>query len=63
MILSSKLSIMSKYQKTLMFLRRATLNNKVNNTVPWIYVISDLNDKESFSTFYQKRLQGTRIND
>ena len=37
-----------------MFLRRATLNNKVNNTVPWIYVISDLNDKESFSTFYKK---------
>ena len=63
MILSSKLSIMSKYQKTLMFLRRATLNNKVNNTVPWINVISDLNDKESFSTFYKKRLQGTRIND
>ena len=58
MILSSKLSIMAKYQKTLMFLRRATLNNKVNNTVPWICVISDLNDKESIKT-----LQGTRIND
>ena len=32
---------------------------KVKNTVPWTYVISDLNREEIFGTFYQKELQKT----
>ena len=32
---------------------------KVKNTVPWTYVISDLNDKKFIGTFYEKELQKT----
>ena len=29
---------------------------KIKNTVPWTYVINDLNDEESIGTFYEKEL-------
>ena len=29
---------------------------KIKNTVPWTYVISDLNGKETNGTFYDKRI-------
>ena len=32
---------------------------EVKNTVPWTYVISDLNGKEIIGTFYEKKLQKT----
>ena len=32
---------------------------KVKNTVPWTYVINDLNGKEIMGTFYEKELQKT----
>ena len=32
---------------------------KVKDTVPWTYVINDLNDEEITGTFYQKELQKT----
>ena len=32
---------------------------KVKNTVPWTYVINDLNGEEIIGTFYEKELQGT----
>ena len=32
---------------------------KVKNTVPWTYVISDLNGEEIIGTFYEKELQKT----
>ena len=32
---------------------------KIKNTVPWTYVIKDLNDEEIIGTFYEKELQGT----
>ena len=32
---------------------------KVKNTVPWTYVINDLNGEEIFGTFYEKELQKT----
>ena len=32
---------------------------KVKNTVPWTYVIDDLNDEEIIETFYEKELQKT----
>ena len=35
------------------------VNKKVKNTVPWTYVISDLNDEECIGTFYEKELQKT----
>ena len=35
------------------------LITKVENTVPWTYVISDLNGEEIFGTFYEKELQKT----
>ena len=33
--------------------------NKIGNTVPWTYVINDLNGKEITGTFYEKELQKT----
>ena len=33
---------------------------KVENTVPWTYVISDLKGKEVVGTFYKKELQKTK---
>ena len=36
--------------------------NKIKNTVPWTYVISDLNGEEITRSFYEKELQkGSRI--
>ena len=32
-------------------------NCKIKNTVPWTYVIHDLNGEEIVGTFYQKELQ------
>ena len=32
---------------------------KVKNTVPWTYVINDLNGEEITGTFYEKELQNT----
>ena len=32
---------------------------KIQNTVPWTYVISDLNGKEIVGSFYEKELQKT----
>ena len=32
---------------------------KIKNTVPWTYVINDLNAEEIIGTFYEKELQGT----
>ena len=31
--------------------------SEVKNTVPWIYVINDLNDEEIIGTFYEKEIQ------
>ena len=30
---------------------------KIKNTVPWTYVINDLNDEETIGIFYEKELQ------
>ena len=32
---------------------------KVKNTVPWAYVINDLNNEEIIRSFYEKELQKT----
>ena len=32
---------------------------KVKNTVPWTYVINDINGEELIGTFYEEELQGT----
>ena len=32
---------------------------KVKNTVPWTYIISDLNGEKIVGTFYEKELQKT----
>ena len=32
---------------------------RIKNTVPWTYVINDLNGDEIIGTFYEKELQGT----
>ena len=32
---------------------------KVKNTVPWTYVINDLNGEETIGTFFEKELQKT----
>ena len=33
--------------------------NKIKNTVPWAYAISDLNGEEITGSFYEKELQKT----
>ena len=33
--------------------------SKIENTVPWTYVVSDLNDEEITGSFYEKELQKT----
>ena len=33
--------------------------NKIKNTVPWTYIISDLNGEEITESFYEKELQKT----
>ena len=33
--------------------------NGIKNTVPWTYVVSDLNGEETIGTFYEKELQET----
>ena len=38
---------------------RSFCNKKVKNTVPWLYVINDLNGDEIIGTFYKKELQKT----
>ena len=35
---------------------------KVKNTVPWTYVISNLNGEETVGTFYERELQKTNQN-
>ena len=34
--------------------------NKVQNTVPWTYLINDLNGEEIKGSFYEKELQKTK---
>ena len=36
---------------------------KIKNTVPWTYVINDLNGEEIIGTFYENELQRTRQNE
>ena len=33
--------------------------NKIKNTVPWTYVINDLNGEKIIGTFYKKELEET----
>ena len=35
------------------------VTKQINNTVPWTYIISDLNGEKIFGTFYGKELQKT----
>ena len=56
----------SKYKK--IFAKDYTQNwsedifviKEVNNTVPWTYVIKDLNGEEIIGTFYEKEWQNVR---
>ena len=34
--------------------------SKIKNTVPWTYLLNDLNDEEIIGTFYENELQGTK---
>ena len=36
---------------------------KIKNTVPWTYVIDDLNGQEIIGTFYENELHGTKQNE
>ena len=66
-ILNLKLVIMLQYQKLAFFVKICTSNwsnevfaiKNVKNTVPWSYVIEDLNEEEIVGTFYEKELQKT----
>ena len=36
--------------------------SKIKNTVPWTYIINDLNGEEIVATFYEKELHQQSIN-
>ena len=36
---------------------------KIKNTVPWTYVLNDLNGEEIIGTFYENELQKTKQNE
>ena len=40
-------------------MRKYLLLKKLKNTVPWTYVINDLNGEEIIRIFYEKELQKT----
>ena len=37
------------------------ISSKIKNTIPWTYVINDLNGEEITGTFYEKELQETNL--
>ena len=39
--------------------KKVFIVSKINNTVPWIYVISDMNGEDISRSFYEKELQRT----
>ena len=39
--------------------KRVFFISKIKNTVPWTYVINDLNGEEIIGSFYEKELQKT----
>ena len=53
----------SKYKNIFAFMpnwsEEVFVIKKVKNTVPWTYVINDLNGEEIIGTFYEKELQKT----
>ena len=51
---------MFEFQNTKTFLlKRSFVVGKIKNTVPWTYVVSDLNGEEITGGFYEKELQKT----
>ena len=57
-ILNLKLVIMQEYQNT-NWSKEVFAIKKIKNTVPWTFVINDLNVEEIIGTFYEKELQKT----
>ena len=60
-VLNLKLVIMLEFQNIKIFLLKGYVSNwsevfvgKIKNTVPWTYVISDLNEEEITGSFYKK---------
>ena len=39
--------------------RKHFISSKINNAVPWTYVISDMNGEDITGSFYEKELQRT----
>ena len=59
---------MSEFLNTKLFFGKGYTSNwseevfvvsRIKNTVPWIFVINDLNGEEIIETFYEKELQRT----
>ena len=46
-------------QKYIKLVWKVFVISKIKNTVPWTYVINDLNGEEIIRTFYKKELQKT----
>ena len=42
--------------------KKYSLLKKIKNTVPWTYVLNDLNGEEIIGTFYENELQKTKQN-
>ena len=40
-------------------MKEVFVDSKIKNTVPWTYIVSDLNSEEITENFYEKELQKT----
>ena len=45
--------------KAILQIEEIVVIKEIKNTVPWTYVINDLNGEEIIGTFYEKELQKT----
>ena len=68
MILNLKFVIMEEFENIKTFFAKGYPRNwseeifmikEIKNTVPWTYIINDLNVEEIIGTFYEKELQKT----
>ena len=59
MFFLKKFSLPTSYDVITFCIWRDKIVSKIKNTVPWTYVINDLNGEEIIGTFYEKELQKT----
>ena len=57
--LNTKIFLLKKFLLKIYWSEEVFVISKIKNTVPWTYVINDLNGEGITGTFYEKELQKT----